>query len=129
MTTKKILLALAVVTLLAVVAGRLFFRHSPDLKTTPPELVGTWTTDHPGYSDRYVELKPDTIIFGTGGTSFVLYTILGVDRDPSAAIDGYTVYFRDAGGNRFQKDIVLRQEGPTFYFKNQADVIWTRLDR
>ena len=129
MTTKKILLALAVLAFLAVLAGRLFFRHSPDLKTTPPELVGTWTTDHPGYSDRYVELKPDTIIFGTGGTSFVRYTVLGVDRDVSAEIEGYTIYFRDVGGTKFQKDLVLRPEDRTFYFTNQADVLWTRLDR
>ncbi len=129
MTTRKILLALAVLAFLAVVAGRLFFRHSPDLKTAPPELVGTWTTDHPGYSDRYVELKPDAIIFGTGGTSFVRYEILGVDRDPSTAVDGFTIYFRDVGGEDFRKDVVLDPGGRAFHFANQPDVVWQRLDR
>ncbi|MCK5376354.1 MAG: hypothetical protein KAJ97_04670 [Acidobacteria bacterium] len=129
MTTRKILMTLAVLVILAVAAGRFLYHEGPGSKTAPAELIGTWTTDHSGYSDRYVELRENTITFGTGGTSFVHYTILGVEKNPSVELDVYTVHFRDVGGTKFKKDIVLQPSDETFYFRNQADVIWTLFER
>jgi len=129
MMTRRILLTLAVLVILAVAVGKFLYHEGPGSKTAPAELIGLWTTDHPDYSDRYVDLTANTISFGTGGTSFVRYTILGVDKDQWVELDVYSVHFRDVGGAKYKKDIVLQPSGQTLYFKNQADVIWTHFEQ
>lgn len=47
-----------------------------------PELAGIWTTTFPGYTDRFLEIRPLEIIFGQGEEGEARYPILGVTRTP-----------------------------------------------
>ncbi len=124
--TRMILIWTAVVVILAVALGAWFSREDTGSKTVPPQLVGTWTTAHPEYSDRYLVLTSDSITFGTGGTSTVRYSIIGVAVDGNDDNKYFVVHFRGAGGAKFRREIVLGDSGKKLHFKSQPSVVWTR---
>jgi hypothetical protein len=92
----------------------------------PRELVGTWTTDAPQYSDRSMEIDLACISFLTGGgtqsTGFI-------DDIRSVAGNGKTFYTisYDQDGSENQISFYY-EDGPkeTLRFKNQDDVVWSK---
>jgi len=125
MNTGRILLILVGLAVVAVVAGRLLYQQGFDSKTVPTELVGLWTTADPSYSDRYLELQPDSITFGTGGTSFIKYSIIGVVRQEAGGGEAYEIHFRGVDGAKFSREIVLAGSGDKLFFRSQPEVVWT----
>jgi len=95
-----------------------------DSRTVPESLVGQWTCDLPEYSDRYLELTPSTITFGTGGTSFVKYKILGIDKEQNEDVDTVILSFQDVAGTEFRRAVVVGPSGKTFHFASQPAVVW-----
>ena len=124
--TRMILIWAVVVVILAAALGAWFSREDTGSKTVPPQLVGTWTTAHPEYSDRYLVLTSASITFGTGGTSTVRYSIIGVAVDGNDDHNYFVVHFRGAGGAKFRREIVLGDSGQKLHFKSQPSVVWTR---
>ncbi len=129
MSTGRILLILLGLAVIAVVAGRLLYQQGFDSKTVPTELIGLWTTADPSYSDRYLELQPDSITFGTGGTSSIKYSIIGVVRQEAGEGEAYEIHFRGVDGAKFSREIVLAGSGNKLYFRSQAEVVWTRFQQ
>ncbi len=129
MSTGRILLILLGLAVIAVVAGRLLYQQGFDSKTVPTELIGLWTTADPSYSDRYLELQPDSITFGTGGTSSIKYSIIGVVRQEAGEREAYEIHFRGVDGAKFSREIVLAGSGNKLYFRSQAEVVWTRFQQ
>jgi len=125
MSTRRILLILLGLAVVAVVAGRLLYQQGFDSKTVPTELVGLWTTADPSYSDRYLELQPDSITFGTGGTSSIKYSIIGVVRQEAGEGEAYEIHFRGVDGSKFSREIVLAGSGDKLFFRSQPEVVWT----
>jgi hypothetical protein len=95
-------------------------------KTVPEELVGEWTCNLPAYSDRYLKLTPSSITFGTGGTSFVKYKILGIEEGEIEGINNIVLRFRDVAGTEFRRTVVIGPSGETFHFASQPAVVWKR---
>ena len=127
--TRRILIwavAIAVGTLLLSV---ILSRPNYDSKTVPEALVGEYTCDLPEYSDRYLTLKPSSITFGTGGTSFVKYTVLGIERAEIEGIEILTLHFRDVAGTKYQRKLAADPAGSYLYFTSQPDVVWRRFGR
>jgi hypothetical protein len=129
MSTRRILLILLVLAIIAVVAGRLLYQQGFDSKTVPTKLVGLWTTAEANYSDRYLELQPDSITFGTGGTSSIKYSIIGVVRQEFGEGEIYEIHFRGVDGANFSKEIVLAGSGDNLFFRSQPEVVWTPFKR
>jgi hypothetical protein len=125
-TTRRILIWVAVIAVLALVAGRLLYHRGYDAKTVPQFLVGEWTSDHPEYSDRYVTLTGNSITFGVGGTSSVKYAIIGIQQDQVDGVDTIVLHFRDASGVTFKRSVVQYPTGTRFFFASQPAVIWQR---
>lgn len=125
-TTRRILIWMTVVVVLALLAGRLLYHRGYDSKTVPPSLVGEWTSNHPEYSDRYITLTPGSITFGIGGTSSVTYTVLGVVEEETGGAETIVLHFRDVAGTKFQRTIVVDDPGNRFYFASQPAVTWQR---
>jgi hypothetical protein len=126
-TTRMLLMWTGVAVVLVVALGALLSRENTGSKTVPPQLVGTWTSAHPDYSDRYLVLTSDSITFGIGGTSTVLYSIIGVAVEGHHDNQFFVVHFQGADGTRFRREIVLDETGVSLHFKSQPGVVWTRL--
>ena len=125
-TTRRALIGVAVIVVVALVAGRFLFDRGYDLKTVPPSLVGEWTSDNPEYSDRYITLTPRNIVFGVGGTASVTYTILGIREEQVDDVDQLILHFRDVSGTRFERAVILDPSGAHMHFASQPGVIWQR---
>ena len=117
-----------VAVILVVALGAFLGREDTGSKAVPPQLVGTWTSAHPDYSDRYLVLTSDSITFGIGGTSTVIYSIIGVavEKDQEGN-QHFVVHFRGVDGTRFRREIVLDEGGTSLHFKSQPGVVWTHL--
>lgn len=124
--TGWVLLILLGLVVIALVAVRLLDRQDFDSRTVPTKLVGLWTSANPNYSDRYLTLQPDTITFGTGNTSSVKYSIIGVVRQEAGEAEVYKIHFRGVDGAEFSREIVLASSGDSLSFKSQPHVIWIR---
>jgi hypothetical protein len=115
--------AIGAVALLAVV---LHDRPRYDSKAVPPTLIGQWTCQLPEYSDRFIELTPSRITFGTGGTSSVTYRIMGVENERLEGADVFVLHFIDAAGTKFKRTVVHSPYGASMHFASQPSVVWNR---
>ena len=126
--TRMLLIWTGVAIILAVALVAFLGREDTGSKTVPPQLIGTWTSAHPEYSDRYMVLTSDSITFGVGGTSTVIYSIIGVAVEKDQGGNQYfAIHFRGVDGTRFRREIVLDEGGESLHFKSQPGVVWTRL--
>ena len=92
----------------------------------PDELVGGWETSAEKYSDRIFELRTDKIIFGTGGDSFALHTVVNVQETHEDGNALYTVYYLGTDGDEYQFAFYYDSTRDTIQFKNQKRIEWTR---
>lgn len=103
--------------------------QSDNGKTVPDTLVGVWKTSHPKYADRFIEIKKEFVIFGTGGESSTVHAIADVDR----IHDGkniYTITHLNHAGQRYSFSFYYDPSNDgTMRFRNQKDILWTREGR
>lgn len=115
--------------LLAVVAYNVVFEEPEGaMRTVPTRIQGAWVTSSPGYSDRYLEFRADSVTFGTGGVNSQTFKITGFDqsREPGGG-ELNTVYFRSVDGSTFKRQFRFSQLGrKTLVFINQPGVEWTQ---
>ena len=95
--------------------------------TVPQVLLGVWTSSSPEYGDRYIEIRPDTIIFGTGGTNSKRYRILGCERSKTREGLLYTLEFVGTSSGPFRRPLYYLPVGRgRLRFKNEPSVVWDR---
>ena len=93
----------------------------------PAVLLGVWTSSSPGYSDRYIDIRPDMIIFGTGGTRSQGYRILGCERRETPDGPLYILEFKGVSAGPYRRPLYYISEGGgRLKFKNQPAVTWVR---
>ena len=116
----------AILMMLAVIVDSWLSREDTGFKSVPPALIGTWTSTHPEYSDRSLVLKSDSITFGTGPTSTIRYTIVGVAPREDDDDDYFVLFFRGDDGSEFRREIVLTDDGESLHFRSQPHVEWKK---
>ena len=93
----------------------------------PDELVGVWTTSHPKYADRYLDLTKATIIFGTGKESIDTNFISNVEKTLQDKAILYTIYFHRVGGPEDKVSFYYDPaNGGIIRFKNQKHIDWKK---
>lgn len=95
--------------------------------SVPDHLLGVWSTSAPRYADRYIEIRNDMIIFGTGGDAFELHVLAELNE----AREGEAILYTISHLNHFGQPYTL-----SFYyeptsdgiirFKNQREIAWTK---
>jgi hypothetical protein len=115
-----------ILTVFILLAFMLSSRQSYDSKTVPDFLIGEWTSENPEYSDRYIELSPKSVTFGTGGTSFVKYQVLGIVQEEIDGVDTIVLHFKDVAGTTFKRRVVVGPSGLTMHFASQPAIIWQK---
>jgi hypothetical protein len=113
----------ATVGLLLLIA---LFNWRPPDKHVPDELVGQWHTADPNYSDRWFDIDPVLIDFGTGGAT----VSTGFIKEVKAVSEGnrirYTITYLE---NRAPKEVSLYYDsgdGGTVRFQHQESTIWKK---
>jgi hypothetical protein len=99
--------------------------HVP-VRHVPDELVGTWITDDPNYSDRWFDIDPAAIDFGTGGATVSTGFIKEIKAAPEGNRTLYTITYSDGGTPR---DVYFYYEGTgsgVIHFQHQEKTAWTK---
>ena len=125
LSTTRILAALAVLVVVAVVTAKVIDYDPPDLREVPPRLIGLWTCDDPAQSDHYVEFRREFVIFGTGGTGDIKCRVSGIDAEKVGNVDRFTVRYRDMAGIKHRRSMLLDESGTVLRFTDQPSVRWS----
>lgn len=93
----------------------------------PGLLVDVWRTDAPGYEDRFLAVRPDSIVFGTGGNASTGHLLTHVEVEERAEGDLLCIlHYEDREGGTARLRVVLRPGPPaTLRFENREE-IWRR---
>jgi len=126
MTLRRALIWVVGIAVFVVLASSLLDRPNLDSKMVPTSLVGEWTSDHPEYSDRYLKLTSQSITFGVGRTSYVKYTVIGIEEGQVEGVEKIILHFRDVAGSKFKRTMVVETPGARMYFESQPAVVWQR---
>ncbi len=95
--------------------------------SVPDHLIGVWTTTHPAYVDRSMEISSDRLLFETGEGSFTVHRILSVTAAASGERTRYVIRYSHQG-KMIEMSLYHRPPG-TIIFKNQPHVVWGRSPR
>jgi hypothetical protein len=125
----RTILFVVVAVLLVLIAYRLFVPFQPTVsETMPAHLHGTWITTDLHYSDHYVEIEAESVVFGTGGVTGRRYRVTGFDQsylENGQLVD--TMYLRGGDGSRTSRQFTFAPEnGGQLVFLNRPGVIWIR---
>ena len=127
---RRALLGTGVVLLFAMLAFVVFDWMSGEdtgSETVPPQFIGVYTSSHREYGDRYLELKPTTITFSTGGTNSVVHSIIGVAGEDDDDMN-FVIHFKGVDGTKYRREIITEDAGHSFFFRTQPGVVWTQFE-
>lgn len=114
--------------LVALLLALRLLRHEPGIEVgVTPEIAGTWTTDAPGYGDRYLEISSSEIAFGLGDEGESRHPVLGVRRveGPGASSTYVVRYgFEDEGNAEGKLELLVA--GPGLAIRSQPGIHWER---
>ncbi len=103
--------------LLATCSGR--------LEPIPSELVGTWTTDAPGYADRYLEISGRGLSFGTGDGRADWNSLRGARVEPQDDRTLYVLLYDSVDGAPGELSIAYLPELDAIRLAHRS-AVWTR---
>jgi len=120
MTPRRIVAAMALfVTLAACQAQK--------ENSVPDHLLGVWSTSAPRYADRYIEIRNDMIIFGTGGDAFELHALTDIKEAREGEAILYTITHLNHFGQSYTLSFYYEPSGDGIMrFKNQREIAWTK---
>ncbi|MBI4775259.1 MAG: hypothetical protein HY788_14005 [Deltaproteobacteria bacterium] len=113
------------VVLIAFLAGCSIGREAVD----PKIFAGTWETTAAKYADRFIDIRRNSIAFGTGGQDFQSYTITGMVLDSSAGRPHYTIYYKDGSGDGYEVSFYFDAKSKVIRLKHQEQIEWKRRSR
>jgi hypothetical protein len=92
----------------------------------PDDMVGVWETSASKYKDRFLEIKKDVLIFGTGDGDQTIQSIQKVKADRQDQKDLYTVYYLDDDGGEYSFSFFYDPIGGVIKLKNQEEIEWRK---
>jgi hypothetical protein len=92
----------------------------------PDNLVGVWETSAMKYKDRFLEIKKDVVIFGTGDGNQSIQPIRKVKAERQDQQDLYTVSYLDDDGGENSFSFFYDPAGDAIRLKNQEDIEWKK---
>jgi len=95
--------------------------------TVPDELVGVWKTSTPGYTDRYLELRKQMVIFGMGSSSISINPIVKMEEVRKENTDLYVIQYVGDGNKTYSLAFYYSpSNGGRIRLKNQIQIEWIK---
>ena len=93
-----------------------------------PILFGVWKTDAAQYEDRFIEISPDKLIFGTGDDFPNTYYIRGVTHKQTDNKDEYIFKCMNAETTEFSFIFYIEngENGLLMRLNNPRQVVWMK---
>jgi hypothetical protein len=99
---------------------------SPASRNIPSELIGIWRTSDPRYGDRYIEIDPVSISFGTGNATLTNGFVKHVEVIPERSRTLYTISYTNNDETGQCSFYYIEEKERTIYLKNQSGIAWTK---
>jgi len=94
--------------------------------TPPSDLLGVWRTSDENFNDRYLEITPDTLIFGVGEGQKMVNAISSVSSERESQGIRYTFHYLDQEGEKWTLSLLYNSEdGGTIVIQNR-DGVWMK---
>jgi hypothetical protein len=124
---RKRLLAGILVVMLCTLALAKIGRGLFSDKSIPAPLRGTWTTDAPNMTDRYLRLAKGLVVFGLGQDREQIVTVIRIESAESAGGETrFTIHYRDDAGSERTLDFAFQPDsGGTIRLTNRPE-LWRR---
>ncbi|HYL68453.1 MAG TPA: hypothetical protein VEX69_04745 [Candidatus Limnocylindria bacterium] len=119
-TNKKLYWILAFCAIVAL------WHYAQKPRHVPQELIGTWRSSDPRYTDRSLEIDGYTINFGTGNGTVAVGFVRKVDVVPDHNRMLYTISYVEEGKDEQCFLYYTSGEQKKIFFKNQPTVAWIR---
>jgi hypothetical protein len=120
MTPRRIVSAMALLATLAACQAQ-------KENSVPDHLLGVWSTSAPRYADRYIEIRNDMIIFGTGGDAFELHVLAELNEAREGEAILYTITHLNHFGQPYTLSFYYEPTSDGIIrFKNQREIAWTK---
>ena len=107
-------------------SGFVLFGCEPESEILPSEMLQVWHSDEPRYRGRSFELRPDWVIYGTGGAGSDLHQLEHVASEANS--DGgrlYTIRYKTQDGESTAIELTYYSSPETrLIFANHHEV-WT----
>jgi len=101
----------------------LSFLASCSENTPPSDLLGVWRTTDENYNDRYLEIKPDSLIFGVGEGQEMVNVISTISSERESQGMRYTFHYLDRDGEKWTLSLLYNSEdGGTIVIQNRHEV-------
>jgi hypothetical protein len=114
------------VALTALVLGLGGCEGGTRLDLVPNELVGTWTTDAPGYDERALEIFEDGLVIWAEGVMIESRVLRTVRRWDRAGLASYRFEYLDSDGGLTDFEFDFRAADGLIRIRNQPDIAWRR---
>jgi len=95
-----------------------------ELAAPPAEIVGTWTTTHPRYSDRGFTITLDRLEILVGPSEAQVYPIRSISREESEGGTSYVIVY-PTGEGTLTHAMVVDERGEA-RLQNLEEVVWVR---
>ena len=99
-------------------------RPLPELETTPPSLIGTWTTDAERYADRAFVIAQNELQLHVGDGVVTRHSILSMRGVQEAEHWAYGIDYSSPDGEAMM-EFFLHEDG-TLRLKNPSSAVWVR---
>lgn len=90
-------------------------------------IAGRWTTAAPAYADRFLEIRPDRLVFGLGAEGEVSHPLIGVFLEP---VEGggqqYVIAYDGGDPSGTPLELRLSAVRGRLVLASLPDVAWTR---
>jgi len=99
----------------------------PSKAQVPEDLIGQWHTPDANYADRFFEINPVSISFGTGEGTVTTGFIKKVRAVQQGARTLYTIsYTTDGTVYQLAFYYEIAKKDRVIRFRNQEDIAWTK---
>lgn len=105
--------------------------RSQPAATVPPELIGTWRTDHPKYAGLYFQITAGSFAFSTPQGSVETYTLTSYEQAETAARKNNKGVKHLLRGTKPGQETELAilydgSGGGAIRFANRGPIVWLR---
>jgi len=91
--------------------------------TPPSDLLGVWRTSDEDFNDRYLEITPDSLIFGVGEGQEMVNAISAISSERGNQGIRYTFHYLDQDGEKWTLSLLFNSEdGGTIVIQNRNEV-------
>ncbi|MBW2266666.1 MAG: hypothetical protein JRF28_11010 [Deltaproteobacteria bacterium] len=94
----------------------------------PDEMAGRWASDSPKYKDRYLELSPVSVVYGTGVDTIDVNFVQSIEKQFEGGKTVYTIHYKSSTGEEGKISFFCNlSNNGEIRLKGQKEMTWKKI--